>query len=31
MIVAQRAYQANSQMFKTGADLMNTLAQMNLT
>lgn len=31
MIVAQRAYQANSQMFKTGADLMNTLIQMNLT
>jgi flagellar hook protein FlgE len=31
MIVAQRAYQANSQMFKTGADLMNTLVQMNLT
>lgn len=31
MIVAQRGYQANSQMFKTAADLMNTLAQMNLT
>jgi len=31
MIVAQRGYQANSQMFKTGADLMNTLIQMNLT
>ncbi|MCI4678791.1 flagellar hook protein FlgE [Rhodoblastus acidophilus] len=31
MIVAQRGYQANAQMFKTGADLMNTLIQMNLT
>ncbi len=31
MIVAQRAYQANSQMFKAGADLMSTLIQMNLT
>jgi flagellar hook protein FlgE len=31
MIVAQRGYQANSQMFKAGADLMSTLIQMNLT
>ncbi len=31
MIVAQRDYEANSQMFKAGADLMNTLIQMNLT
>jgi flagellar hook protein FlgE len=31
MIVAQRSYSANSQMFKCGADLMNTLIQMNLT
>ncbi len=30
MIVAQRDYQANSQMFKAGADLMNTLLQLNL-
>ena len=30
MIVAQRAYQANSQMFKCGADVMSTLIQMNL-
>ena len=30
MIVAQRAYQANSQMFKAGADVMSTLIQMNL-
>ncbi len=30
MIVSQRAYQANSQMFKAGADLMTTLIQMNL-
>jgi flagellar hook protein FlgE len=30
MIVAQRAYQANSQMFKCGADLMSSLIQMNL-
>jgi flagellar hook protein FlgE len=30
MIVAQRAYQANSQMFKCGADAMSTLIQMNL-
>lgn len=30
MIVAQRNYQANSQMFKCGADLMNTLVTMNL-
>ncbi len=31
MIVAQRDYQANSQMFKAGADMMNTLLQLNLT
>lgn len=31
MIVAQRSYQANSQMFKCGADVMSTLIQMNLT
>jgi flagellar hook protein FlgE len=31
MIVAQRSYQANSQVFKTGADLLNTLINMNLT
>jgi len=31
MIVAQRAYEANSQMFKAGADLMSNLIQMNLT
>lgn len=31
MIVAQRDYQANSQMFKCGGDLMNTLLQLNLT
>ncbi len=31
MIVAQRGYQANSQVFKTGADLLNTLINMNLT
>ncbi len=31
MIVAQRGYQANSQMFKCGADLMSTLIQLNLT
>jgi flagellar hook protein FlgE len=31
MIVSQRGYEANSQMFKCGADLMNTLIQMNLT
>ncbi|WP_298423454.1 flagellar hook protein FlgE [Rhodoblastus sp.] len=30
MIVAQRDYQANSQMFKAGADLMNTLVNLNL-
>jgi flagellar hook protein FlgE len=30
MIVAQRSYQANSQMFKASADLMSTLIQMNL-
>ncbi len=31
MIVAQRGYQANSQMFKAGADLMSTLINLNLT
>ena len=31
MIVAQRAFQANSQVFKTGADLMKTLVNLNLT
>jgi flagellar hook protein FlgE len=31
MIVAQRAFQANSQVFKTGADLMSTLVNLNLT
>ena len=31
MIVAQRAYQANSQMFKASADLMSNLIQLNLT
>jgi flagellar hook protein FlgE len=30
MIVAQRAYEANSQMFKAGADVMSNLIQMNL-
>ncbi|WP_298356008.1 flagellar hook protein FlgE [Rhodoblastus sp.] len=30
MIVAQRDYQANSQMFKAGADLMSTLVNLNL-
>lgn len=31
MIVAQRGYQANSQVFKAGADMLSTLIQMNLT
>ena len=31
MIVAQRAYEANSQMFKAGADLMSNLIGLNLT
>lgn len=30
MIVAQRDYQANSQMFKAGADIMSTLVNLNL-
>lgn len=31
MIVAQRSYQANSQMFKAAGDLMTTLVQLNMT
>lgn len=31
MIVSQRGFQANSQMFKAGADLMSTLINLNLT
>jgi flagellar hook protein FlgE len=31
MIVAQRGYEANSQVFKAGADLLSNLIQMNLT
>ena len=30
MIVAQRGYQANAQVFKAGADLLSSLIQMNL-
>jgi flagellar hook protein FlgE len=30
MIVAQRSYQANTQVFKAGADLLSSLIQMNL-
>jgi flagellar hook protein FlgE len=30
MIVAQRSYQANSQVFKAGADMLSTLVQLNL-
>jgi flagellar hook protein FlgE len=31
MIVAQRSYQANSQVFKAGADMLSTLVQLNLS
>ena len=31
MIVAQRGYEANSQVFKAGADLLSNLIQLNLT